>query len=456
MEVPEIALTFKVTRQDPELLPPAEPTPHEFKSLSDIDDQPGLRFHVPIIQFYRKKPYMEGKDPVRVIRAAVSRALVYYYPLAGRLREVTGGKLVVECTGEGVLFIEADADVALQEFGDSPQPPFPCFEELLYDVPGSGDITNSPLILIQVSRLKCGGFIIGWRVNHIMGDGAGLVQLMSAVGEFSRGDRAPSIFPVWERHLLNARDPLKFRKYDPDAEGDPIPLDNNPVQRCFFFGPAEISALRRQLPSHYSTFDVVTGCLWRCRTAAISTGPHQVFRVNCIVDCRKRFDPPLPGGYYGNVVVGPPAVSAAGELCSKPLEYAVELVRRAKSEATEEYVRVIAARGRVDDFRWVRNFVVSDLTSMGFEKVDYGWGEAVYGGNPVPINLVTSAVSSYTVWRNSEGERGVLVPMSLPANAMEVFAKELRVMVKGDNQPLTPIPMGRDRQHNMHFIKSGL
>ncbi|GER27250.1 HXXXD-type acyl-transferase family protein [Striga asiatica] len=432
-----------VTRQDPEFIPPAEPTPHDFKSLSDIDDQPGLRFHVPIIQFYRKNPSMEGKDPVGIIRTAVSRALVYYYPLAGRLREISDRKkLVVECTGEGILFVEADADVALREFGDCPHPPFPCFEELLYDV----------------TRLKCGGFIIGWRVNHVMGDGAGLVQLMSAVGEISRGAHAPSILPVWERHLLDAWGPLKSREYDPDAEGDPIPLDNNPVQRCFFFGSAEISALRRQLPSHYSTFDVVTGCLWRCRTAAISTGPHQVFRVNCIVDCRKRFDPPLPGGYYGNVVVGPPAVSAAGELCGSSLEYAVELVRRAKLEATEEYVRVIATRGRVDDFpRVIRNFVVSDLTSMGIEKVDYGWGEPVYGGNPVPMTVFASAVSSYTVSRNSKGESGILVPMSLPANAMEVFAKEVRVMVKGDNQLPTTIRTERaPTQDNMLYIKSGL
>ncbi|GER27265.1 HXXXD-type acyl-transferase family protein [Striga asiatica] len=140
---------FKVTRKNPELLRPAKPTPHEFKSLSDIDDQMGLRFHTPFMQIYGKSPSMEGKDPVRIIRAAVSRALVYYYPLAGRVREFTGRKLVVECTGEGVLFIEADADVSLAEFGVSPQPPFPCFEELLYDVPGSGGITNSPLLIIQ-------------------------------------------------------------------------------------------------------------------------------------------------------------------------------------------------------------------------------------------------------------------------------------------------------------------
>ncbi|KAL0462950.1 UNVERIFIED_CONTAM: Benzyl alcohol O-benzoyltransferase [Sesamum latifolium] len=147
---PPNALTFKVTRQKPELITPAKPTPHEFKPLSDIDDQEGLRFQLPTIQFFRKNPAMDGKDPVKVIRDAVARALVFYYPFAGRLREMAGRKLVVECTGEGVLFIEADADVTLQQLGDALEPPFPCLEELLYDVPGSGGMVNCPLLLNQV------------------------------------------------------------------------------------------------------------------------------------------------------------------------------------------------------------------------------------------------------------------------------------------------------------------
>ena len=59
---------------------------------------------------------------------------------------------MVDCTGDGAIFIEADADVTLDEFGDL-HPPFPCFQELLYDVPGTSDLLNTPLLLIQVSFL---------------------------------------------------------------------------------------------------------------------------------------------------------------------------------------------------------------------------------------------------------------------------------------------------------------
>jgi len=144
------SLKFTVRRCQPQLVPPAISTPHELKLLSDIDDQEGLRFHVPMVQIYGKQASMAEKDPVEVIRQALSQTLVFYYPFAGRLREGPNRKLMVDCTGEGAMFIEADADVTFDEFGDSLHPPFPCFHELLYDVPGTQQITNTPLLLVQV------------------------------------------------------------------------------------------------------------------------------------------------------------------------------------------------------------------------------------------------------------------------------------------------------------------
>jgi len=145
-------LSFKVHRQQRELVTPAKPTPRELKPLSDIDDQQGLRFQIPVIFFYRPN-LSSDLDPVQVIKKALADALVYYYPFAGRLRELSNRKLAVDCTGEGVLFIEAEADVALAELeeADALLPPFPFLEELLFDVEGSSDVLNTPLLLVQVS-----------------------------------------------------------------------------------------------------------------------------------------------------------------------------------------------------------------------------------------------------------------------------------------------------------------
>lgn len=146
-------LVFKVTRAAPELIPPVAPTPKEFKELSDVDDQEGLRFQIPILQFYRgSESKGRNQEPAKVIREAVGKALVPYYPFAGRLRQKAGRKLVVECNGKGVLFIEANADVTLYDFGEEIHPPFPCLEELIFHVPRYGGILDYPLIIIQVIR----------------------------------------------------------------------------------------------------------------------------------------------------------------------------------------------------------------------------------------------------------------------------------------------------------------
>ena len=114
-------LVFSVHRCQPELVTPARSTPRELKPVSDIDDQQFLRFHIPVLLCYHHEPSMAGKDPVQVIRHALAQTLVFYYPLAGRLREGPSRKLMVDCTAEGALFIEADADVRLDQFGDTTQ-----------------------------------------------------------------------------------------------------------------------------------------------------------------------------------------------------------------------------------------------------------------------------------------------------------------------------------------------
>ncbi|GMN75624.1 hypothetical protein TIFTF001_056713, partial [Ficus carica] len=115
--LPNSPLAIQVHRCEPELVKPSKPTPQGLKPLSDIDDQEGLRFQIPLIFFYKNinkinenyhNPAVKlGQDPIRVIREALSSALVYYYPFAGRLREGPNRKLMVDCTGEGVLFVAA-------------------------------------------------------------------------------------------------------------------------------------------------------------------------------------------------------------------------------------------------------------------------------------------------------------------------------------------------------------
>uniref|UniRef100_J3KTX6 Uncharacterized protein n=1 Tax=Oryza brachyantha TaxID=4533 RepID=J3KTX6_ORYBR len=147
-------VTFTARRSTPELVTPARPTPHELKTLSDIDDQKALRYYQPFVEFFRPRHGAPPQAPAAAIRAALAEALVHYYPMAGRLRKLPGGKLAVECTGEGVVFVEAEADVRLEELGDPVAPPFPCGEELLCEVDDTEDVLGRPLFFLQLIMLQ--------------------------------------------------------------------------------------------------------------------------------------------------------------------------------------------------------------------------------------------------------------------------------------------------------------
>ncbi|MFQ6667426.1 hypothetical protein Gotur_033459 [Gossypium turneri] len=435
-----IPLEFTVRRCEPELVTPAKPTPYEQKLVSDIDDQEAFRFHVPLINFYQYEPSMEGKDPAEIIREALAQTLVCYYPFAGRLREGANGKLIVDCSGEGVMFIKADADVTLEQFGEPLLPPFPYLDQLLYDVPGSEGILNCPLLLVQVTRLKCGGFIFALRLNHVMSDGTGLAQFLFALGEMARGVATHLISPVWERHLLDARLPARItfthREYDEVEAPVTTPITilpfDNPVQRSFSFGFAEASLLRSLLPPHLrhcTTFELITACLWRCRTLAINLDPDEEVRMLCVVNARSKFNPSFPSGYYGNVIVLPAAITTVKSLCEKPLGYAVELIKQAKASVTEEYVKSVAAltvaRGKQIHFpNVIGTYIISDLTNAGFEDIDFGWGKAVFGGPMIAVGVISHLMPT----KNKKGEVGIVTSVCLPAPAMERFAKELDML----------------------------
>ncbi|KAI7729762.1 hypothetical protein M8C21_003068 [Ambrosia artemisiifolia] len=426
-------LTFTVRRHPTELIVPAKPTPRELKPLSDIDDQAGIRFNITQFHIYPGNPKMGHKNPASVIREALAKALVFYYPFAGRLKEGPGKKLSVDCSGQGVLFIEAEADVTLKEFGVELQPPFPCSEELLYDVPGSNGIVDSPLMLIQVTRLLCGGFIVAIRHNHNMSDVFGYIQFVTALTELARGASTPSTLPVWQRELLCARDPPRVTCAHPEfdeleeTDGMIIPFDDM-VHRSFFFGPTQISAIRRFVPNHLkkcTTFEVLTACIWRCRTIALQPNPEEDMRLLIIVNARSKFKTPIPVGYYGNVICSPAAISKARDLCNKPLGHALELVKKAKSIVTEEYVRsvadLMATKGRPSSSPG--SYIVSDLTRTSLLELDFGWGNAVYAGPDLPV------AGFYTRYINHKGEPIIVVPVLLPSYAMKRFAEELDHML---------------------------
>lgn len=292
-----------------------------------------------------------------------------------------------------------------------------------------------------MTRLRCGGLIFAMRVNHTICDAVGCAQFLNAVGEMAKGALSPSIPPVWERELFDARDPPQItcthHEYEDvilDSQGSfNETLDQqNLVERSFYFGPKEIKAIRKHLPTHLSTssrFELITACLWKCRTLSLRMNPKETVRISCTVNARgKHNNLCIPSGYYGNAFAFPAVVSTVELLSRNPLAYAVELVKKAKALMKDEYIKSLAdlnvKRGRPPlPMAW-NVFIVSDNTRTGLGEFNIGWGRPIFAGIAKCINLI----SFYARDKNQDEEYGIMVPVCLPRSFMARFEEELRRM----------------------------
>ncbi|XP_051129668.1 alcohol acyl transferase 1 allele RGa-like [Andrographis paniculata] len=409
-------LIFNLTKKEPEIVSAKIKTPtsknHEIKCLSDIDDQDGLRYLQPLIFFY--PPSSSTIDPVVTIRHGLPKALEAYYPLAGRVFEGPNGKLMVYCNNEGVVFVEARGASGL-------------------------DGLRHHSYLRQsffVTRFTC-GFSLGFLFNHTLLDGSGLWLFLNAIGELAKGASKLSVDPVWRRELLEARSPPRITchhyEYDHKISSDkPLvyPKDTF-ILTLIFFSPIEIQTLYNQLPkAQFSSFHVIIACLWKCRTIALEAHPDDIVRVFMLVNMRYGTSrASIPQGYYGNVFACPAAISKASTLCESPLEHIANLIRKAKCEMNEDYIKSVAdlmvIKGR-PKFADTWSLGVSDLRKIGFDNLDVGFGEPSFAGVPW-------ATSDFTFYNNVKcdgGEDGVLVTICLPSMAIEKFQSELKKMTR--------------------------
>ncbi|GLJ22215.1 hypothetical protein SUGI_0417510 [Cryptomeria japonica] len=366
------------------LVRPCLPSPQGSLYLSNLDNQPAARSVFNTLLVY------EGcennlADPAKTIREALSKVLVYYYPLAGRLRKKEDGKLQVECTGEGVLFVEAMVSNNLSVLGDLDYLK-PSFKQLLFTFPFNTDIEELHPLVIQVNRFMCGGFVVAVTFNHSIFDGKGLGQFLKGLGEMARGDVMPAVKPVWDRELLKPRNQLvqDLDMVEEKTKSAPhlwtFPIYKESIQMSLILDSNTINYIKQgileECGEFYTTFEIVIALIWQARTKALELPHSQSTNTFFAVDVRKSFDPPLPNGYYGNGFVGACAKGTAHELVNQPLSYIVNIIKKAKMSMTINYLRSIVDMDQFpfDALGSQYNQTLSDWRWLGFHEVDFGSG----------------------------------------------------------------------------------
>ena len=138
---------FIVNQGEPTRVSPAEETEKGLYYLSNLDQN--IAVIVRTIYFFKSES-KGNENAVEVVKNGLSKILVYHYPLAGRLTISSEGKLIVDCTGEGAVFVEAEANCGLEEMGDITKPDPITLGKLVYEIPGAQNLLQIPLLVIQV------------------------------------------------------------------------------------------------------------------------------------------------------------------------------------------------------------------------------------------------------------------------------------------------------------------
>ncbi|XP_050226833.1 spermidine hydroxycinnamoyl transferase-like [Mercurialis annua] len=389
---------------------PKEPTKTGSLPLSACD-QVGTLTHVPTIYFYKPSPdwLMQSDAILTTLVDSLSRVLVPFHPLAGRLRFASNTRLELDCNDMGVEFREAESQSKLEDFGDLSQ----ClaYEYLIPNVDYTLPLHELPIMLAQLTKFQCGGVCLGLTICHVVADGQSALHFLSEWARIARGEPL-GLAPFLDRNVLRVGDPLMESPVFDHEEFQHPPLlvgESNTLEErkkkttvaLLNLNKEQVEKLKRKANEGesigFSRYQTLTGHVWRCACKARGHKPEQTTAIGICVDSRKRMRPQLPDGYFGNATFDVIAISTAGELTSKPLGYASRKIKEAVEKMTNEYVTsaitflknqkdltrfqdIHALNSAEGPFYGNPNLGVVSWLTLPMYGLDFGWGKEIFMG----------------------------------------------------------------------------
>ncbi|KAM4095926.1 hypothetical protein ACJW30_08G068300 [Castanea mollissima] len=403
---------FSLDRKDFVLVLPAKPTSSCVLSLSSIDNNPNL-------QLLSHTVYVQA-DPANVIREALSKALVYYYPLAGKLKKNCAGKLQINCTGDGVPFLVATSNCDLSSLHYLDGVDAEVTKQFVYDIPFEGDSGYHPLVF-QLTKFSCGGFTIGMSLSHSLCDGFGAAQFFRALAELASGKSEPSVKPVWERERLvgtPTEEPFQLHVDKTSLAASPYLPTTDLLHECFYVSGDSINRLKMSLTEECGSENLNESFTTIEALSAYNSDGKILFWF--IVGIRKLLNPPLPDGYYGNAFTEANVELMGGEQNEKKVA--------SKSDYIMHSLGVLE-RCREENIKFNgggASMVLTDWRQLGLlEEVDFGWKGSI-NIIPVPMNMFGYVdLCMFLPPSNVDPSMkdGVRAFVSLPRAAMEEFKK---------------------------------
>uniref|UniRef100_J3L016 Uncharacterized protein n=1 Tax=Oryza brachyantha TaxID=4533 RepID=J3L016_ORYBR len=320
----------------------------------------------------------------------MAKALVAFYPLAGRLRRCAGGgRPEIDCNADGALFVVARSELTVDAFTDLK--PSPELRRLF--VPR---IEPASILLgVQVTFLSCGGVALGTVLHHAAIDAVSAFHFFQTWSSYCRyGEAAAVELPCHDRTLLRARSPPVVH---PDAHAmfsvkliNPRDEPTSPVStKIFAISEGQLAALRQTCGggTGTSTFCALSALIWQCACVARRLPLSAETRVTFPVNIRRRVRPPLPDRYFGSAIVIMSTAATVRDVVSGTLAATAALVSATLRRADDDTLRLAidysemvgmsspsngaAARGSLPD----TEMRINSWMGMPVYDTDFGWGK---------------------------------------------------------------------------------
>ncbi|WJX31789.1 shikimate O-hydroxycinnamoyltransferase [Trifolium repens] len=437
---------------------PEEPTPQGRLWLSDMDQVVRLS-HTPTLYIYKPKQNQEHRRTiVETLKNSLSKVLVHYYPMAGRVYYTEGARLELNLNAKGAILLEAETTNTIHDYGDFS--PSNSTKELIPIIDYNQPIEEIPLFIVQLTKFKNNeGLAIGVAFLHPLADGLGAIKFINSWAKIARGETLEANeLPFLDRTVLKfSHTPLepRFEHF----ELKPLPLilgrkDTSEERKkknsatLLKLSAEQVDKLKKKANEDdvlsmkkkgsrpYSRYEAIGAHIWRSASKARELEENQESVVRFNADIRNRLIPPLPKNYFGNALSQTAAKGYIGEITSKPLGYVAQKIRDATELVSDEFIRsqidVIRSFEHLDDARKLflgglgenfpyfgnPNFHLTSWMSMPIYEADFGFGKPIYFG----LSYV-SPHDRALILLSPEGDGSVHVCLHFQIAHLELFNK---------------------------------
>ncbi|KAG6557575.1 hypothetical protein Mapa_000851 [Marchantia paleacea] len=389
------------------------------------------------------KPKSEGGEidalPLDGLIRSLSKTLVYFYPLAGRLiKNAKDDPVRLHCNNVGAVWIHKRYDGVLSEIIDEYNyeaderfsglaDTFPQNQEV-YDPSGR------PTLIIQVTEFQCGTTVLSPSWSHMVADGFSSFHFLKSWAEISRGESI-SLIPVHNRSLLSVKGAMKPEENVHTT--DSLNLKPQTACKTLTYSKRRIEELKAEGRASgqsqngcdggkfLSTASCVFGHMWREMVRAhAELEPRKGSQFLNIVDCRSRITN-FPAGYFGNCITVAVASATIGDILSKPLQYAATRIHEAARSIDEEAIRRFIYSLALDSnfrrgspFDTTHTLGGSWMIRFPFYELDFGSG--------IPTNVL----------RNIPGRTIVEMVYVFPSSPIMYGLGDLVFVIEGEGKLL--------------------